>query len=223
MAKSDLNRAAIVARALDIADAEGLEAITVRRISREFGVTPMALYWHVKDKDELLDAMGDALFVDTDIPVDPGQDWSEQLGVLVDSLVRAFRRHPGAVRLAFTRVVANDAGRQLSEHVFDVLRTAGFGVRETADIGIYALRTAVMLVEGEPGRETAPTPEERDAVLAAKRAALKALPIEQFPRLHEMTDAMLDCDDEDDYYRFGIDTFLAGVRARQQSLTQSAV
>jgi TetR/AcrR family transcriptional regulator, tetracycline repressor protein len=223
MAKSDLNRAAIVARALAIADTEGLEAITIRRISREFGVTPMALYWHVKDKDELLDAMGDALFEGTDVPVDPGLDWSEQLRVLVDSLVQSFRRHPGAVRLAFTRVVANDAGRRLSEHVFDVLRTAGFGVRETADVGIYALRTAVMLVDGEPGRETAPTPEERDAVLAAKRAALKALPIEQFPRLHEMTDAMTDCDDEDDYYRFGIDTFLAGVRARQQSLTQSAV
>jgi TetR/AcrR family transcriptional regulator, tetracycline repressor protein len=223
MAKSDLNRAAIVARALDIADAEGLEAISIRRISREFGVTPMALYWHVKDKDELLDAMGDALFEGTDVAVDPALDWSEQLRILVDSLVTAFRRHPGAVALSFSRVVANDAGRRLSEHVFEVLRTAGFGVRETADVGIYALRTAVMLVDGEPGRETAPTPEERDAVLAAKRAALKALPIEQFPRLHEMTDALLDCEDADGYYRFGIDTFLAGVRARQQSLTQSGV
>jgi AcrR family transcriptional regulator len=221
MAKSDLNRAAIVARALDIADAEGLEAITIRRISREFGVTPMALYWHVKDKDELLDAMGDALFEDTDVAVDESADWAEQLRVLVDSLVGSLRRHPGAVQLAFTRVVANDAGRRLSEHVFEILRTAGFSVRETADIGGYALRTAVTLVDGEPGRETGPTPEERDAVLAAKRSAIMALPVEQYPRLHELVDALLDCDDQDDYYRFGVDTFLAGVRARRPSLTES--
>ncbi len=222
MAKSDLSRAAIVTRALDIADTEGLDAITVRRISREFGVTPMALYWHVKDKDELLEAMGDALFEGTDVALDPALAWHEQLRALVTSLVEGLRRHPGAVQLAFMRVLANDAGRQLSEHVFDVLRGAGFDVRQTADIGVYALRMAVMFIDGEPGREIGPTEQEREAVLDAKRAALRALPIEQYPRLHEMTEAMFDCDDQDDYYRFGIDTFLAGVRALQPALTQSA-
>ncbi len=222
MAKSELSRAAIVARALDIADAEGLDAITVRRMSREFGVTPMALYWHVKDKDDLLEAMGDALFEGTDVGVDAALDWYDQLRVLVTSMVNGLRRHPGAVQLAFLRVLANDAGRELSEHVFEVLRSAGFDVRQTADIGVYALRMAVMLVDGEPGREVGPTAEERDAVLDAKRAALRSLPVEQYPRLREMTEALFECDDADDYYRFGIDTFLGGVRALQPALTQSA-
>jgi TetR/AcrR family transcriptional regulator, tetracycline repressor protein len=222
MAKSDLNRAAIVARALDIADSEGLEAITVRRMSREFGVTPMALYWHVKDKDDLLEAMGDALFEGTDVVVDPALTWHEQLRVLVTSMVDGLRRHPGAVQLAFLRILSNDAGRELSEHVFDVLRSAGFDVRQTADIGVYALRMAVMLIDGEPGREVGPTEQERAAVLDAKRAAMRALPAERYPRLREMTDALFDCDDEDDYYRFGIDTFIGGVRALQPALTQSA-
>ena len=222
MAKSDLNRTAIVARALDIADTEGLEAITVRRMSREFGVTPMALYWHVKDKDDLLEAMGDALFEGTDVVADPTRAWHEQLRVLMTSLVGGLRRHPGAVQLAFQRVLANEAGRDLSEHVFDVLRGAGFDVRQTADIGVYALRTAVMLIDGEPGREVGPTEQERQAVLDAKRAALQALPIERYPRLREMADALVTCDDEDGYYRFGIDTFISGVRALQPALTQSA-
>jgi AcrR family transcriptional regulator len=222
MAKSELNRAAIVARALEIADTEGVEAITVRRISREFGVTPMALYWHVKDKDELLDAMGDALFDGADVALEPGLDWTEQLRALVDSLVAALRRHPGSVQLAFRRVLANDAGRDLSEHVFGVLRGAGFDVRQSADIGTYALRTAVMLIDAEPGRETGPTEQEREALLEAKRTSIQSLSTDRYPRLREIADALFECENQDDYYRFGIDVFLAGVRALQPALTQSA-
>src|SRR5947208_254282 len=54
--RSDLNRHAIVQRALTLMDTEGADAITIRRIAQEFGVTPMALYWHVANKDELLAA-----------------------------------------------------------------------------------------------------------------------------------------------------------------------
>src|SRR3954462_4675737 len=103
MAKTDLNRGAIVARALEIADDEGLEGITIRRLSTEFGVTPMALYWHVRNKDELLAAMGDALFADLSAELDPALDWPERLRVLVGRLVAALRAHPGAVPLAFGR------------------------------------------------------------------------------------------------------------------------
>src|SRR5580704_14285830 len=60
--KSELSRLAIVDRALEIADAEGRDAITIRRLAQDFGVTPMALYWHVANKDELLAAMGDRFF-----------------------------------------------------------------------------------------------------------------------------------------------------------------
>ena len=51
-----LTRAAVAERALRLADAEGLEAVTIRRLAQELGVTPMALYWHFKNKDELLAA-----------------------------------------------------------------------------------------------------------------------------------------------------------------------
>src|SRR4051794_9568578 len=49
-----LTKAAVADRALQIGDAEGVEAITVRRLATDLGVTPMALYWHFKNKDELL-------------------------------------------------------------------------------------------------------------------------------------------------------------------------
>ena len=54
-----LSREAMIDHALDVADTDGLAAVSIRRIAQDFGVTPMALYWHVKNKDELLAAMGD--------------------------------------------------------------------------------------------------------------------------------------------------------------------
>ncbi len=62
--KDELSREAIVDRAIAIADVEGLEAVSIRRLGQQFGVTPMALYWHVQNKDELLAAMGDRIFAD---------------------------------------------------------------------------------------------------------------------------------------------------------------
>jgi TetR/AcrR family transcriptional regulator, tetracycline repressor protein len=220
-AKSELSRSAIVQRALDIADTEGLDAITIRRIGKEFGVTPMALYWHVQNKDELLDAMGDALFADTSADVDAKLPWIEQLRALVWRLVEALRIHPGAVQLAFGRVLLTEAGLRLAEAVFDLLRAAGFSVRESAAVGTHALRTAVMLVADEPGRQFGSSDEEREALLAHKRAAIQALPVDRFPRLREAGDALFECDDEDEYYSFGVDLYVSGVAQLQQQLVVS--
>jgi len=52
-----LSREAIVVGAIALADAEGLDAVTIRRLAQEHGVTPMAMYWHFSDKDSLLDGL----------------------------------------------------------------------------------------------------------------------------------------------------------------------
>jgi AcrR family transcriptional regulator len=211
IAKSELSRGAIVARALEIADDEGLEAITIRRISKEFGVTPMALYWHVQNKDELLGAMGDALFADIAVTPDPSLPWADQLRRYVDALVDALRAHPGAVYLAFGRILLNEPGRELAEAVFDLLRTAGFSVSEAAGVGTHALRTAVTLVADEPGRAFGETDEQREATRAHKREQMAALPADRYPRLREVSEDLLACDDEDGYYRLGVDLYVSGV------------
>lgn len=213
MAKSDLSRDAIVERALEIADAEGLDAISVRRISKEFGVTPMALYWHVQNKDELLDAMGDRIFaavrVDAD---DESAPWDVRLRAIVTGLVGAFRRHPTCTDLVYRRIFASADGREIAERTLRLLRRAGFSARESADIGTYALQTAVMLVSAEPGAEVGRTEDALEAELANKRAGLQQLPADQFPYIREMAEDLLHCDDMDAYYRLGIDLFVSGAR-----------
>src|SRR3712207_4603006 len=69
----------VVEVALTLAESEGLEALTIRRLAKELGVTPMALYWHFRSKDELLDGMAARIFEEVDLSVDASAAWREQL------------------------------------------------------------------------------------------------------------------------------------------------
>src|SRR5215472_898193 len=65
--RTRLTRAAVVDRALRLADADGLEALTIRKLAAELGVTPMALYWHFRSKDELLEGLAERVWSEIDI------------------------------------------------------------------------------------------------------------------------------------------------------------
>ena len=206
-------------RALALADAEGLDAVTIRRLGQEFGVTPMALYWHVKNKEELLDAMGDRLYAGLSVDADSDADWDVALTQVTRALVAALRAHPACTDLAFRRVFACPEGLHAAEYLFAALRRGGFSRRETADIASHALHTAVMLVSTEPGAEPGQQPEEREQILAEKRAAIAALPADTYPHIRDLADELLDCDDTSAYYQFGVDVFVGGARAMHAART----
>lgn len=207
----ELSRDAVIDHALDVADREGLDAVAIRRIAADFSVTPMALYWHVRNKDELLEAMGDRIFDELEIPP-AGGDWLDRIRDAVSSVVDVLRRHPGSVELAFGRILTSPRGRQLTEQSLGTLRGAGFSVREASDLARQALQTAVMLVSGRPGAELGTPESEREAVTAAKHAALAGLSADEFPNLVACADALTACDDEQKYYSGGIDLYIAGVK-----------
>jgi AcrR family transcriptional regulator len=208
----ELTRDAVVQVALAMADADGLDTLTIRRLANHFGVTPMALYWHVKNKDELLDAMGDAVFASVALPPADDRSWSEQYRELLTALLTALRAHPGAVELAGRRVLYCEAGRDLTERALGLLRRAGLSVQASADTARSSLQNMMMLVIGEPGAERGASAEERPHMLAAKAQALSSLPADRYPFLVECADALVDCDDASVYYRDGVALFLAGVQ-----------
>jgi AcrR family transcriptional regulator len=210
-AGEELSRDAVVDRALAIADVEGLDAVTIRRLAQEFRVTPMALYWHVSNKDELLAAMGDRLFAGLDVDRLAGSgSWQQQLRRIIVGIVEALRAHPAAAMLGAQRVLSCDPGREAAERALDLLVKAGFDVGTACDVSRHAMQTAVMLVMQQPGELTTAA-ELREGVMAEKRAALASLPSDRFPLLVASADALTSCDDEEGYYRFGIDLFVAGV------------
>ena len=210
-----LSREAVIDHALTVADLDGLAAVSIRRIAQDFGVTPMALYWHVKNKDELLAAMGDRILEVIEQPAPDETLGVDELRPLLTVLVDALRLHPGCTELAMTRILQCDNGRVLSEWALKILRDNGFSVQQSADLARAALQTAIMLVSRRPGGETSVPKDARAEVVAHKRAALQGLPADRFPRLVECADALTDCDDEAAYYGAGIDLFMAGVTALQ--------
>jgi AcrR family transcriptional regulator len=171
----------------------------------------MALYWHVQNKDELLAAMGDRLYADLDLPHDPSRPWDERLHELMVAVVTGLRRHPALLSLAFARVLACPDGLTLTETGLAILREGGFSARAAANIAAQLLRTALGLVTDEPGTENGRP--ELDEHLAQKRALVAALPADLYPRLIESGDDLLGCADQAGYDAFGIDLFIAGVRA----------
>jgi TetR/AcrR family tetracycline transcriptional repressor len=211
---AELTHDAVVQVALTLADTDGLDTLTIRRLANHFGVTPMALYWHVKNKDELLDAMGDAVYAALVLPPADDRDWTEQYSDLLEALLDALRAHPGAVDLAGRRVLYNEPGRDLTERALALLRQAGLSVQASADIARNSLQTMMMLVSGEPGAERGAPADQRPDVLAAKKTALETLPAERYPRLVECATALVHCDDAAVYYREGLALFVAGVRAQ---------
>ncbi len=69
--RTKLSRAAVVDRALELADTDGLDALTIRRLATELGVTPMALYWHFRSKEELIAGLADRVWGEIGTDVDP--------------------------------------------------------------------------------------------------------------------------------------------------------
>jgi AcrR family transcriptional regulator len=217
-----LNREAVVHHALALADAEGLSAVTIRRLAQEFVVTPMALYWHFRNKEELLAAMGDQLFVGLPPETDFTAPWQDQLRELVLALTTALRAHPAMAILAAPRVLQNDEGRLLTERALEILRSAGFPVAKAGEIARHILRTAISLVIEQAATGASADSVEPAHDINTKRLALQGLPINRFPRLVEAADALADCSDATAYYGFGVDLLIAGIDSVQRHSSHRA-
>jgi AcrR family transcriptional regulator len=100
--RAPLNRDRVLRAAVAVADETGIESLSMRKLARELGVVPMALYKHVASKEELLDGMVDAVIGEIDAPV-PGAGWKTAVRQRVLSARRVLLRHPWASRVIETR------------------------------------------------------------------------------------------------------------------------
>jgi AcrR family transcriptional regulator len=210
--RTRLTRATVVDRALRLADADGLEALTIRKLAADLGVTPMALYWHFHSKEELLEGLADRVWGEIDVRVDSAASWSEQLRGLLESLLRVLRAHPAAPQLLLQYDKRNGAALNAMEVTLEVLRSAGFDPAMASEIARSSLWTGITLVMSEPGVE-ALTADERAEVQRKKQVALASLPPARYPRLVECAVPMTACDDPETHYELGVRVFIGGLQA----------
>jgi len=210
--RARLTKQAVVDRALALGDAEGLEALTIRRLATELGVTPMALYWHFRNKEELLEGLADQIWSELDIEVDAAAPWYLQLRGLLESLLRVLRAHPCASQLILHGEKQSNAALVAIETALQVLRRGGFDPAHAAEVARSALWTGLMLVMSEPGFDPALTEAERAEEQRKSRVRLALLPPDRYPCLVEAAVPMSTCEPEF-HYSFGVELFIAGVRA----------
>lgn len=211
-AQKRLNRDDLITTALAVSDAEGLDAVTIRRVAQEHGVTPMALYRHFPDKEGLLDAVAERLFTDVRMPEPDDRPWDVQTEEVLRGLLASLRRHPNAVVLLLTRVIGSEPGLALTERVLSLLSDAGMSVEQTAETGFQVLNSLVTLVISEPGRTQGVDPEAREDHARAKRAYLLSLSPRRYPHVVAAADALAQCASEEVYYRRGIELIVTGLR-----------
>ncbi|MBT0772337.1 TetR family transcriptional regulator [Kineosporia sp. J2-2] len=217
-----LSREAIVTSALALAGAEGLDAVTVRRLAADHGVTPMALYWHFKDKDALLDGMVEQVLAGIEIPVWPAGEpppWHSRIRACFEAILDGLGRHPEVADLVHQRFLVCRAGLDLAELVFAALREGGFSDEQMSDIGVYALHTLVMLVTQEPGkRSPRHSPEEAARSIRVRRIELEALEPDRYPSIIHCAPSLVAKSKNRRYQNTGLAILIEGIHDLQAKL-----
>ena len=195
-ARPRLNRDAVLAAALRIIDEGGLEACTMRAVAAELGVEAMSLYWHVPNKDALLDGVIELMLGEIEQESLLDGDWSRSLGGFARTFRQVVLRHRNALPLLASRPLgAYAAAGRMTEQGIASLERAGFD-RTTA---IRAARTVTRYVMGFTLAERSPVPE--------------AAPPTSSPALDELLAAVAG-DDPEELFEFGLETLIAGLGAR---------
>jgi TetR/AcrR family tetracycline transcriptional repressor len=218
--RSRLSKKTVVDRGLALADADGLDKLTIRRLAQDLGVTPMALYWHFRSKEDLLLGLADQVWSEIDIELDPAQPWSRRLRTMLESLIAALRAHPSAGQLLLETEKQSEAFLRATEVTLEVLRGAGFDPLYATEIARDTLFTGLMLVNSEPGAKPGTSPEELKELLRRNRVRMAMLPVDRYPRVVECAEPLTSCDDPEFHYRFGTDLFIAGVEAMAARLNR---
>ncbi|MDX3524289.1 TetR/AcrR family transcriptional regulator C-terminal domain-containing protein [Streptomyces scabiei] len=204
----------IVGAAVAVADAEGLAAVSMRRVAAELGVATMSLYRHVADKDDLLTRMMDTVTAHYPLPADPPEDWREAIELAARQLWDLFRRHPWfAPALSVTRPQIITSALPYSEWMLATLHVHGLDLQSafTAHLTLlnYARGVAVNL-ESEREEEAHSGLDSEQWMDTQEPTLLAILTTGRFPALSRLATAGYDLD-LDALFEFGLQRLLDGL------------
>lgn len=132
-----LTRDRIIATAAELVDANGVEALSMRKLGSALDVEAMSLYNHVVNKDDVLNRILDRVLAEIELP-DPGLAWDDQIRALAHAFRQAGHRHPGVFPLFGSRSITSLDGFRPLEQSYAALRDAGLSADDALD-GFAAL------------------------------------------------------------------------------------
>lgn len=208
-----LDRDRVLRAAVALADEDGIDAVSMRRLAQVLGVVPMALYKHVAHKDALLDGMVDAVLAEIDAP-DPGLGWADAVRARILSARAVMLRHPWARRVMESRAAPTPVVLGYMDATIGTFLAGGLSVDLVHHV-MHALGSRIFGFTQEL-YETSPAPEPLDppaqaAMLAQMAAMFPHVAATATSRPHDATSVVgTGCDDRFEF-EFGLDLLLGGV------------
>jgi TetR/AcrR family tetracycline transcriptional repressor len=179
--RAGLTRELVLAAARRIADAEGVDRLTMRRLAAELGVQPNALYTYVPDKEALLDALIDDLLAGIEAENSAAGDWREGLARVMDSSRRLLLAHPQLVPEFLARPGLGPNAARLGEITFGLLRRGGL----EGERAVEAFRALLIYSLGFAAFQATRLPDD-PARSARAEAAFTSLPEDSFPEMRRL-------------------------------------
>lgn len=210
--RTPLTRERVLRAAVDLADRGGFDSLSMRKLGQELGVDAMALYRHVRDKDDLLDGLAEVIVGGIQAPERTG-DWKASLRAQVMAARDVMLRHPWARRVLEERGTGGPASLGYIESVLAILRAGGFSL----DLAHHALHVLDSRIFGfnqdlfDDSSRAEPSPNEAAAAIRA---------LAGFPHIVELAqsvshDGVLGRCDDDVEFAFGLDLILDGLERRR--------
>jgi AcrR family transcriptional regulator len=219
-----LSQAEIVRTAIAVADAEGPDAISMRRIARELGAGAMSLYWYVGSKEELLDLMLESIEAEIEVP-EPSGDWRADLRAFAYRTRAGMSRHRWALEFIGGLPPSGPNDARNLERLLGMLVGLDLQARVTMDI----MATVGTYVMGAVIREAQEIRSQRDQELAAADLTAEELQSEReryrkwfeasgrYPHIAGLVESGVDPDDprtRDERFEFGLNCLLDGIAAQ---------
>jgi TetR/AcrR family tetracycline transcriptional repressor len=184
--RAGLSRQAVLTAARHIADDEGVDRLTMRRLAAELGVMPNALYSYVSDKEALLDALIDDLLGGID-PVNLDEvDWQDGLVQVMDSSRRLLLAHPQLVPVFLSRPGLGPNAARLGEITFGLLRRGGI----EGEQAVTAFRVLLIYSLGFAAFQAPRLDIDSSARTRQAEQTFGALPEEEFPEMRRLAGAL---------------------------------
>lgn len=207
-ASRGLSKRRVALEAVRLADREGVDGLSMRRLATALDAGAMSLYHYVANKEELLDAMIDIVFEEIELPSE-NDDWQSAMRQQAVSAREALARHPWAISLMESRTTPGPANLRHREAITACLRKAGFSPLMathanwliSSQIYGYALQEASL-----------PFDTADELADMTENVYLPQLPSEEFPYLNESAAALLaEGYDPAEEFLFGLDLVLSAL------------
>jgi TetR/AcrR family transcriptional regulator, tetracycline repressor protein len=204
--RPQLSREVVVQAALEVLEGGGGQALTMRRVADQIGVSASSLYGYVANKEELIQLVLDRIIEEIDIPP-AGGDWQDRLKDFGRALLGVFRRHPGVAELSLGRVPVGPSMLAAGEILLGELRSVGIPDQVAAYVGDLAgLYVGAFAYE----QEVTAWPGRAEDLRPQLTAWFGSLPPDRFPNTVALASALV-AGDGDDRFEWGMDVIIRGV------------